>query len=242
MKIANINNLSLVAIAMERLMNRPDGLPGLGVLYGPSGYGKTTATVAVANSTQAYYVQLRSAWSKKTLLEKICFEMGIPAAKTTAANLDVICEQLAASQRPLILDEADYLVAKAGMVELVRDIYEGSQSPIMLVGEEMLPNKLKKYERFHGRVLNWLPAQPVSSEDAALLAQAYAPGVAVGADVLAHIVDIAHGSVRRVTVNLVNLAEAAAVAGVDTLDMAGLKRLPGFEFYRGESPKRGVKA
>ena len=64
MKIANINNLSLVAIAMERLMNRPDGLPGLGVLYGPSGYGKTTATVAVANSTQAYYVQLRSAWSK----------------------------------------------------------------------------------------------------------------------------------------------------------------------------------
>ena len=143
MKIANINNLSLVAIAMERLMNRPDGLPGLGVLYGPSGYGKTTATVAVANSTQAYYVQLRSAWSKKTLLEKICFEMGIPAAKTPAANLDVICEQLAASQRPLILDEADYLVAKAGMVELVRDIYEGSQSPIMLVGEEMLPNKLK---------------------------------------------------------------------------------------------------
>lgn len=205
MKIANINNLSLVAIAMERLINRPDGLPGLGVLYGPSGYGKTTATVAVANSTQAYYVQLRSAWSKKTLLEKICFEMGIPTAKTTAANLDLICEQLAASQRPLILDEADYLVAKAGSVELVRDIYEGSQSPIML-------------------------------------AQAYAPDVAIGADVLAHIVDIAHGSVRRVTVNLVNLAEAAAVAGVDALDMAGLKRLPRFEFYRGESLKRGVKA
>ena len=104
----------------------------------------------------------------------------------------------------------------------------------------MLPNKLKKYERFHGRVLNWLPAQPVSADDAALLAQAYAPDVAIGADVLAHIVDIAHGSVRRVTVNLVNLAEAAAVAGVDTLDMAELKRLPGFEFYRGESPKRGV--
>ena len=79
-----------------------------------------------------------------------------------------------------------------------------------------------------------------SADDAALLAQAYAPEVAVGADVLAHIVDIAHGSVRRVTVNLVNLAEAAAVAGVDTLDMAALKRLPGFEFYRGESPKRGV--
>ena len=81
MKIANINNLSLVAIAMERLMNRPDGLPGLGVLYGPSGYGKTTATLAVANSTQAYYVQLRSAWGKKTLLEKSALKWAFPPPK-----------------------------------------------------------------------------------------------------------------------------------------------------------------
>ena len=54
MKIANINNLSLVAVAIARLVNRQDGLPGLGVLYGPSGFGKTTATVAIANKTQAF--------------------------------------------------------------------------------------------------------------------------------------------------------------------------------------------
>ncbi len=173
MKIANINNLSLVAVAMARLVNRQDGLPGLGVLYGPSGFGKTTATVAIANKTQAFYVQLRSAWSKKTLLEKICFEMGLSAPKTAAGCLDAICEQLAATQRPLILDEADYLVGKSGMVELVRDIYEGSQSPILLVGEEQMPNKLKRFERFHGRVLSWIPAQPVSLDDARLLAAGY---------------------------------------------------------------------
>lgn len=142
MKFAEITNLTLVKVAMERLTNRLDDLPALGVLYGPSGYGKTTATIAVANSMQSYYVQIRSAWSKKTLLEKICFEMGLPIAKNAAACLDAICEQMAASQRPLILDEADYLLNKNGMVELVRDIYEGSQAPIMLVGEEQLPNKL----------------------------------------------------------------------------------------------------
>ena len=238
MKIANINNLSLVAIAMQRLATRQDGLPGLGVLYGPSGYGKTTATVAVANQTRAYYVQMRSAWSKKTLLEKICFEMGLPAAKTTAACLDIICEQLAASQRPLIIDEADYLVTKAGMVELVRDIYEGSQAPVMLVGEEMLPTKLKKYERFHGRVLAWVPAQPVGLDDAAELAAVYAPKVKVQPDLLAHLVDIAHGSVRRVTVNLVNLAAFAAEKGLSELGLGDVAKA---ELYRGEAPKRGVK-
>lgn len=239
MKIVNITNLSLVGLAMSRLTGRADGLPGLAVLYGPSGYGKTTATVAVANSTQAYYVQLRSAWSKKTLLEKICFELSLPVGRTVSACLDAICEQLAASLRPLIIDEADYLVGKAGMVELVRDIYEGSQAPIMLVGEEQLPNKLKKYERFHGRVLGWIPAQPVSVDDAKALAGAYAPDVAVGEDVLRHLVELAHGSVRRVVVNLVNLADAAKKAGTDSVDMAKIKELP-FELYRGESPKRGL--
>lgn len=241
MKFANINNLSLVAIAMEKLASRANGLPGLGVLYGPSGYGKTTATVAVANQTQAYYVQLRSAWSKKTLLEKTCLEVGVPVGKNVAASLDNIVEQLAGSQRPLILDEADYLVSKAGMVELVRDIYEGSQSPIMLVGEEQLPNKLKKYERFHGRVLSWIPAQPVSLADAELLAAVYAPNVRIDAELLAHIVELAHGSVRRVTVNLVNLADAAAANGYDYANMASIGKMAGFEFYKGEVPKRGVR-
>ena len=55
MKFAEITNLTLVKVAMERLTNRLDDLPALGVLYGPSGYGKTTATIAVANSTQSYY-------------------------------------------------------------------------------------------------------------------------------------------------------------------------------------------
>ncbi|MCG7655905.1 hypothetical protein [Wielerella bovis] len=40
MKMAEITNLTLVKVAMERLTNRLDGLPALGVLYGPSGYGK----------------------------------------------------------------------------------------------------------------------------------------------------------------------------------------------------------
>ena len=167
MKIAKITNIALANAAMAQLVNRQDGLPGLGVLYGPSGYGKTTATVAVANQTRAYYVQLRSAWTRKTFMEKVCVELGVEKGRNTAECLDNICARLAASQRPLIIDEADYLVGKAGMVEL------------------------------------------------------------------------AHGSVRRVVVNLVNLADAAKKAGTDSVDMAKIKELP-FELYRGESPKRGL--
>lgn len=233
--IAPIANLDLVAVLMEKLVSRQDGLPGLAVYYGPSGYGKTTATVAVATRSRAYYVQMRSSWSRKDLLEKILFEMGIKPVGRTTLLLDQICEQLAASRRPLILDEFDYAAAKDAMVELVRDIYEGSQSSLLLVGEELLPNKLKKHERFHGRVLNWLPAAPVSLDDARLLAAIYCPDVTVADDLLQHLVALSHGSVRRVSVNLVNIQDTANIEAWGQVDMP----LWGHrELYTGEAPKR----
>lgn len=131
---ASIANLDMVAVAMEKLTGRVQGLPGMGVLYGPPGYGKTVAASAIALATRGYYVQMRSAWSRKTLLEKIIFEMGAKPSGTIPVLLDQICEQLATSGRPLLIDEFDFALRSDAMVELVRDIYEGSQGTILLVG------------------------------------------------------------------------------------------------------------
>lgn len=191
--------------------------------------------VGEINRSRAYYVQLRSAWSRKTLLEKILFEMGIKPAGTIPALLDQICEQLAASRRPLILDEFDYCADKHGMIELVRDIYEGSQSSLLLVGEEQLPHKLKRFERFHGRVLSWLPAAAVSLADSRQLAAIYCPDIPLADDLLQHLVALSHGSVRRVSVNLVNVYDTALVEGMDSVDLAAWGQRP---LYTGEAPRR----
>ena len=160
--------------------------------------------------------------------------MGIKPAGTIPEMADQIAEELAASGRPLIIDEMDHLVA-SGQVELIRDLYESSQASILLIGEEMLPTKLKKFERFHGRVLSWVPAQPVSLEDARNLAPVYSPGVAIADDLLAHLVKKSLGSVRRVAVNLEQLAEAATVQGRRELELADLQRL-NLELYTGAAP------
>lgn len=232
---AKIVNLGLIQFALKKLIERQDGLPGLGVFYGPSGFGKTTTTVVIANEVNAYYVQMRSAWTRKALLDKILVEMGMTPAPTMAAMLDQICGQLAASRRALIIDEFDYAADKTGMVELVRDIYEGSQVPVLLVGEERLPQKLKKFERFHGRVLAWVAAQPVSLEDARALATIYAPSLVVFDEVLRELVRLAHGSVRRVCVNLTNIFDYANVAGLDTVSLDDLKEV---SLFTGEAPAR----
>lgn len=233
---AQIHNLELARTAAERLVSRHAALPGIAVLYGPAGYGKTTAALALANDNRSYFVQMRSAWSRKSLLEKILIEMSIKPMGTIPSMLDQVCSQLASSGRLLIIDEFDYCTKNDSMIELVRDIYEGSQSTLLVLGEEQLPHKLKRWERFHSRVLSWIPAQPVSIADAAALAPIYCPGVIVADDLLTHLVAISGGSVRRVSVNLAGVADQAAMEGWDAvnLDVWGKRQL-----YTGEAPSRG---
>jgi DNA transposition AAA+ family ATPase len=236
-QIAQIHNLDLVRTAAERLTGRTAGLPGMAALYGPAGYGKTMATMAIANENRSYYVQVRSAWSRKTLMEKILIEMGAKPHGTIPQMLDQVCAQLAVSGRMLMLDEFDHCVRADAMVELVRDIYEGSQATILLIGEELLPQKLKKWERFHSRILSWIPAQPVSLPDSRALAPIYCPGIKVADDLLDHLVKQASGSVRRVSVNLAAICEAAAVEGWESV---GLREWGNRPVYTGEAPRRAA--
>lgn len=234
---AQIHNLELARTAAERLVSRHAALPGIAVMYGPSGYGKTTAAMAVANENRSYFVQMRSAWSRGMLLKKILIEMSIKPTGTIPEMLDQVSEQLATSGRLLIIDEFDYCAKNDSMIELVRDIYEGSQATLLVLGEEQLPHKLKRWERFHSRVLSWIPAQPVSLADAASLVPIYSPGVAVADDLLAHLVGYSGGSVRRVSVNLNSIAELAALEGWSTVDLAAWGNRP---LYTGDAPKRGA--
>lgn len=234
---AQIRNLSLVRTATERLTGRTAGLPGMAVLYGPAGYGKTVAALAIANEIRSYFVQMRSAWSRKALLEKILLEMGVKPVGTVSQMLDQICEQLAASGRTLMIDEFDGCLRSNGMIELIRDIADGSQATLLLIGEEMLPQKLKKWERFHSRVLSWIPAAPVSLEDAAILAPIYCPGVKVADDLLDFLVKKASGSVRRVCVNLAGISEVADVEGWDMIDLTTWGNR---QIFTGEAPRRAA--
>lgn len=234
-RVANIANLDLVAVAAEKLLSRVDTLPGIGVMYGEAGRGKTIACSALANQSRGYYVQMRSAWSRKTLLEKILFEMGVKPAGTIPAMLDMVCEQLGSSGRPLILDEFDHCLKKDGMVELVRDIYEGSQGTLLLVGEEQVPQKMKRWERMHSRVLAWIPALPASLDDARKLAPIYCPGVEIDEALMARVVELAHGSIRRVCVNLTRIHEEAMLQAESEMTLA---KWGDTDLYTGDAPKR----
>lgn len=236
MGVAQVTNVAVCYEAIERIMSRHPSLPGIGVFYGRSGDGKSVAAGYIANRTRAYYVQATSICTKKSFLESVLREMTIPAAKTASEMLGQIAEELAKSGRPLIIDEFDHLTSGA-KVEMVRDIYESSQGTILIIGEEMLPKKLERWERFHGRVHSWVPAQPATTNDAALLSAIYAPKVAIDNQVLEQLVGAVRGSTRRTCTNLEMLGQRALESGMRSVTMGDVAKLLPNGFITGQSPK-----
>lgn len=233
--IAPLTNVSAAMEAMQQAIDRAYGLPGLVCLYGPSGLGKSFGAAYVANKTKSYYIEAKSLWTRKTYLVQILKDMGIIPEQTMPDMLEQVCEQLALSGRPLIIDEADYLIDKNG-ASLLMDIYEGSRAPILFIGEERLPSKLKRQaEKVHNRVLKWVEAQSADADDCRNLARLYCPGVLVDDELLDHINTTVVGCTRRVVVNLNNISNEARIHGWTAVDLTTWGER---EIYTGEA-RRG---
>lgn len=218
--VAHLRNVALLDQAIQRLQNRTTGLPGLATFHGPSGYGKSFAAGVATLRHRAAFVQVKSVWTPKRLVESISLALGLTPGRTIGDCVDQIGEQLLQSGVPLIVDEADFLADKQGKIEVIRDIYESSQGAgcVVLIGEEKLPGKLQRWERVHGRVLEWVAAEPCDMADARALAGIYAHNVGVADDLMEDLIKQTHGSARRISTNLSHLAEVAVLEGWETIN------------------------
>ena len=233
--IAPLRNVVLLRRVMEHLTKRSANLPGIGALYGEAGLGKSNACSAAAVAYRAIYVEARSHFTKKSFLLAILHEMSIKPEHTTSEMVDQICQELMHSRRPLIRDEGDYLV-KRNLIELVRDIYEGSWAAILLVGEERFPVALRRAsERFYDRVLEWQPAERADLEDTRKLAKLYSPDVEIKDELLAEILKASRGVARKIAINIENVRQEAKKAGKRTIDTDGWGDKP---FFTGDAPMR----
>lgn len=224
-QIAPLANIGLIEQAIFALKDRGASDPGLFVVSGPSGYGKSVAAAWAKARHQAYYLQLDDFVSKKVLLESLCLVMGLgtpegkPPKGTVAALAAMVARQLHSAQRPLIIDEFDFAIEKS-LVMAVFSLYEMSRASIILIGEEAMPGRLEKWDKFSGRVLDTLYAEAVGIKDARILARTKNANFPVADDLLEHLVGIVGGSVRLLSNNLRLIYQTGASEGWDGCDLA----------------------
>lgn len=215
-----LKNVSALLLLADKLLYRPVGVPGFGCFSGYPGLGKSMACQKVQNMRQAIYLEARDWWTRKVFLEMVLAELGdMKPPRTIADMMRRIISILGDDPgQLLILDEADKLVDK-GMIELVRSLQADTQIPIVLVGEELLPQKLRSSERMFDRVLEWGLAQPCDVADARLLATRYCAGIEIADELLEEVARKAGGNARKIVVTLDKARNFAVNSGLSVLSL-----------------------
>ncbi len=215
--IAPIKNVARFTDLVTRLVERPPALPGFGVFSGRAGLGKTFAATYAINKFRARYVECDFTWTQKAFCKALMIELGLlpvrtPLNKPIYEAVELIGNHIADNpRRPLIIDEADFLV-KRSMIEIVRAIYKHCASAgasIILIGEENMPNALKVWERVDSRVLKSTRAVPLDVNDISTLAKLVAPDINLTKEVLSALKQSTGGSARRAVTRLYDLRETA---------------------------------
>lgn len=231
-KVAALRNVGALNELIDRVQNRAPHLPGMACFHGPSGYGKSTAAAWNASEFDMHHVEVKSVWSRKDLCAAIVRELGLPPANTMTKMVGQIGEELLKTGRPLLIDDA-HDIASESYIKIVKDIYESCHGTIILIGEETLPQQLAKWERIHGRMMDWIPAQPADLREVGLLAQIYCPGIQMDDKLHAHILKQSNASTRRICVNLESLHEQARRRGLTELTVADCDPS---KFFTGSAP------
>lgn len=211
-KLALTKNVAALQVAFEALVSRDVGVPGMGLVHGYTGAGKTTAVTRLVNRTRGVYVRATSGWTAASMLARIMVELGAEPFHRRAAMLEFVAAQLAQQQRPLFVDECDYLLKNPAMLDGLRDIHDMSGSPVVLVGMRGIERRLMHKPQLARRISHWVEFLPSDLEDARTLADTVCE-VQLDDELIARIHAEANGSIGLMVVGLARVEALAKANG-----------------------------
>ncbi len=162
-KTANVQRfLSGVASVEER------GAPEASFLLvsGDAGHGKSHTASWWALHNNAAQIRVKAAATPHWVLTDIVTELGEPAP---ARNCEKLFAQavgiLARDPRPLVIDEVENTIKDLKVLETIRDISDLTEIPVVLVGREYVPGRLKREKQIWSRISAWAAFQPCTRGD-----------------------------------------------------------------------------
>jgi len=223
-------------MAFESLMNGlalSEGEGRFGLVWGRAGRGKTRTTqYYCANTKNCHYILALQVWrhSHGELLKAIAREIGIINPPNRIGPLfAAVAERLINSRPTIFIDEPDKLTISH--LEILRDLTEFTGAPFVLIGEEALPDMMKKERRIWSRTFQQIQFKPFSSADIVQYVNT-AAGVRM-ADIEASeaIFKKAEGDIRIAKIIFTNLvqvlnAKGTAEADVETVQVAIRQAFP----------------
>lgn len=160
------NNVKRFITMMNNLQNRAEGVPGMGLVYGEPGLGKTQAIKWWAFKNDAILIRCNQMMSARWLLKEILDYMSEIKPYSISDSFDEVIRNLVLTPRVLIVDEVDYLtMEKNKSIEILRDIHDKTNIPVVLVGMTSAHSRLKKFSHLYDRLSEIVKFERFSKND-----------------------------------------------------------------------------
>ena len=160
------NNVKRFITMMNNLQNRAEGVPGMGLVYGEPGLGKTQAIKWWAFKNDAILIRCNQMMSARWLLKEILDYMSEIKPYSISDSFDEVIRNLILTPRVLIVDEVDYLTMdKNKSIEILRDIHDKTNVPVVLVGMINAHSRLKKFSHLYDRLSEIVKFERFSKAD-----------------------------------------------------------------------------
>lgn len=149
----------------DKLINRKDGVPRMGLVYGEPGLGKTQTAVWWSTKNDAIYIRASNNMSSRWLLEEIAEELGESPCYRTADLMKQCVNKFKIFPRVIVVDEIDYLTCHLKVIETLRDLHDKTGVPVILIGMAMANKKLTRYKHLYDRISEKVMFETFSKED-----------------------------------------------------------------------------
>lgn len=225
MKPVFVENLNVKAFrtALSVLEDAERGTPGLAVVWGQAGRGKTCCAREYAVRTGAVYLRAMQDQTPTALLSALAYELNGSEPRTTDRARRIICQALDRAPRTVLMDEADRM--RLPLIECLRDIHDQTGTPIILIGEERLFPILNAQRRLWSRVTQTVEFKPVTAEDVQIF---LSKACGLGCDALpaSELVRRSGGDFRLVYRDAVELERMARANALRSVSLELIKGLP----------------
>jgi len=134
------------------LIERDKGIPGLALIFGPPGLGKTRFGIWLADRIGAIFLRALATATLRSFLQDLVFELGVQPMFRASDLYRQARQALSENPRLVIVDEIDRLAASWQAIEMLRDLSDETGIPILMIGMEESERKLVRYRHLFYRM------------------------------------------------------------------------------------------
>jgi DNA transposition AAA+ family ATPase len=224
-ELAKTKNVRKFLAVLNDLRARPMGVEGMGILWGKPGEGKSTVLAYATNIFNGIFIRAKRSWTMTSLLEAIIIELrGVPGRRRSQMENWIETRLMEAREdRIILVDEADYLfsrsMAQNDMLDVLRDIYDSTGTPIILAGMENIARRIQEEGRFARRITSWVEFQGIDLDDARIVADTICE-VGVTDNLLIHVHRECKASIGNIVPALSRIENLGKTTGIKTVDLA----------------------